>query len=75
MAKYKLTNTTKELCGITLFQIEATTSFGDVEKGDLGGYIEKEANLDMSGNAWVYGNAQVYGNAWGCLAMLGCMAN
>ena len=68
--KYKLTKVTKEWCGITLFQIEALTSFGDVKKGDKGGFIEKESNLDQSGNArvsgdaWVYGNAQVYGNAW-----------
>lgn len=63
MAKYKLTKNKKEWCGITLFQIEATASFGSVKKGELGGYIEKEANLDQEGNAWVYGNARVSGNA------------
>ena len=37
--------------------------FGDVNKGDLGGYIEKEDNLSQNGNCWVYGNACVYDNA------------
>ena len=61
--------------GRTLYRIKATTDFGDVKKGELGGYIEKEENLSHFGNAWVsdnarvtsdavvYGNAEVYGNA------------
>ena len=61
--KYKLTTNTKNFLGKTLFQIEATISFGSVSKGELGGYIEKEENLDQSGDAWVSGNALVYGNA------------
>ena len=64
--KYKLTNNKKEWNGITLFQIEATMSFGSVLKGELGGYIEKVENLSQDGNAWVSGNAQVYGDAWVC---------
>ena len=63
--KYSLTNNTKiARNGTTLFQIKAEMSFGTVVKGELGGYIEAEKNLSMSGNAWVYGDAQVYGNAW-----------
>ena len=62
--KYRLTNNKKEWCGKTLFQIEATISFGVVSKGQLGGWIEKENNLSQYGNAWVYDNARVYGNAW-----------
>jgi hypothetical protein len=61
--KYKLTKNKKEYCGLTLFQIKAEMSFGDVEKGELGGYIEKEDNLSQEGNAWVSGNAKVSGNA------------
>ena len=61
--KFRLTKVTKEWCGITLFQIEALVSFGNVTKGDKGGYVEKENNLDQSSNAWVYDNAQVYGDA------------
>ena len=68
--KFKLTNETKVLFGktlsfssITLFRIEATASFGNVEKGEKGGWIEKEDNLSQYGNAWVYGNARVSGDA------------
>jgi hypothetical protein len=61
--KYKLTKNTKKYFGRTLYQIEATKDFGNVEKGDLGGYIEKEDNLSQEGNCWVYGNARVSGNA------------
>lgn len=49
--------------GTELFRIKALISFSDVEKGELGGYVEKEENLSHSGNAWVYGDARVYGNA------------
>jgi len=67
--KFKLTKNTKEVYGTTLYQIEAVSSFGDVKKGDLGGWIEKEENLSqediawVSGDAWVSGNAQVSGDA------------
>ena len=50
--------------GRKLFQIEALISFGNVSKGEKGGYIEKEENLSqVFGNAWVFGDAWVYGNA------------
>ena len=39
-------------------------SFGDVKEGELGGLVEKEENLDQSGDAWVSGDARVYGDAW-----------
>jgi len=62
--KYELLqNDTKTVLGITLFRIKAKISFGSVVKGDLGGYIEKENCLDISGDAWVYGNAWVFGDA------------
>ena len=61
--KYKLTNKSIEVSGRKLFQIQATASFGNVSKGELGGYIEKEENLNQDGNAWVYDNAQVSGDA------------
>lgn len=64
--KYKLTNNKKEFCGVTLFQIEATKSFDSVNKGELGGYIEKESNLSQDNNAWVFDNAQVFDNAVVC---------
>ena len=38
-------------------------SFSDIEKGEIGGYVESETNLSQYGDAWVSGNAWVYGNA------------
>ena len=64
MKKFELTTNTKIVFGKKLFQIKALVSFRNVEKGDLGGWIEKEENLSQEGNAWVYGNAEVSGNAW-----------
>ncbi len=56
-----------------LRRIKAVKDFGNVKAGTLGGYIESEANLSQTGNAWVgcdsrgcawvTGNAKVYGNA------------
>ena len=48
-----------------LWQIEALCDFGHVKKGERGGWLESESNLDaeVSGNAWVSGDAWVYGNA------------
>ena len=53
-----------EVCGHTLFRIECTQDFKEIKAGTLGGYIEKEENLD--GDAWVYDDAQVSGNAKVC---------
>ena len=61
--KYKLTENTKEVYGITFYQIQALKDFGDVKKSDLGGWIEKEDNLSQKGNCWVYDNARVYDDA------------
>ena len=61
--KFKLTNETKTHFGTTLHRIKALVSFGDVCKGDKGGFVETDANLSHNGNAWVCGNAEVYGDA------------
>ena len=61
--KYEFTGETLEVNGITLNQIKAIRSFGNVKKGDVGGYIEKESNLSHSGNCWVFGDGWVFGNA------------
>ena len=72
MKKYELTAEFIEKWGKKLFRIKALISFGSVEAGELGGYVEKEDNLAQDGDAWVcddarvYGNAEVYGNAWVC---------
>lgn len=52
-----------EVDGRKLYRIRALRSFGNVKKGELGGYIEREENLTHYGNAWVSGNAEVSGNA------------
>lgn len=49
--------------GIKLFQIKCTKSFKYAQKGDFGGYVEKEGNLDQENDAWVSGNAWVSGDA------------
>ena len=49
--------------GTKLYQIKCINSFGNVKKGKLGGFIEKEENLSQGSDAWVSGNAMVYGNA------------
>ena len=64
MKKYELTAEFIEKWGKKLFRIKALISFGNVEAGEFGGYIEKEDNLAQDGDAWVYGNARVYGDAW-----------
>ena len=46
-----------------LYRIRALRDFGDVHKGDLGGYVETEDNLSHNGNAWIYHDAKVCGNA------------
>ncbi|MEH8079417.1 hypothetical protein P9100_11935, partial [Gallibacterium anatis] len=66
MKKYELTDEYIEIGLVTkikLYRIKALVTIASigVGAGDLGGYVEKESNLDQSGNAWVYGNAKVYG--------------
>ena len=64
MKKFELTaEYVTNIFGKKLFRIKALVAFGDVEEGELGGFIEKESNLDNDGDAWVSGNAQVSGNA------------
>lgn len=65
--KYELTNETKKvtLSCRTFFvhRIKALKDFGDVKKGDLGGWVEKESNLSQEGDCWIYDNAMVSENA------------
>ncbi|EOS94752.1 intrrupted gp229, phage-like protein, partial [Erwinia tracheiphila PSU-1] len=64
MKKFELVaEISKEFFGRKLFRIRAMISFGNVQTGDLGGWVESESNVEQSGDAWVYGNAKVYGNA------------
>lgn len=52
-----------EFLGQTLYRIKALRSFGDVKRGDLGGYIAKEENLSHDGTCWVYDEAWVMDDA------------
>lgn len=63
MKKFELTREFITFLGRKLFRIKALVEFGDVKAGELGGYVEKEENINHEGNAWVYGNARVYGDA------------
>jgi carbonic anhydrase/acetyltransferase-like protein (isoleucine patch superfamily) len=47
-----------------LYRVIALRDFGDVKKGDEGGFVESEDNLSHEGNCWVSGNARVSGDAW-----------
>ena len=64
MKKFELTAVfVTNVFGKKLFRIKALVAFGNVEKGELGGFIEKEGNLSHDGNAWVSGDARVFDNA------------
>jgi len=63
MIKFSLSNKTIKFSDKTLYRIKAEISFGKIQEGDLGGFIEKENNLTQEGNAWVSGNAKVFGSA------------
>lgn len=73
--KYKLTDEKIKHNDKTLYRIQALKDFGLVKAGDLGGWIQSEANLSQDGSCWVahdakvfddarvLGNARVFGNA------------
>ena len=60
-AKFEFTGETKVVFGVTLNRIRAVTAIAalGIAAGDLGGWIEREENLQVYGNAWVSGNAWV----------------
>ena len=41
----------------------ALRSFGDVKKGDKGGWVHDYCNLSKYGDCWVYDNAHVHDHA------------
>ena len=64
MKKFELTTEfITNFLGIKLFRIKALVKFGDVKKGELGGFVEKEENLEHYENARVHEYAKVSGNA------------
>jgi hypothetical protein len=62
MKKYEFTGDTFVTSKATLKEIRALCDFGDVKKGELGGYIESEYNLSHKGTAWVQEQGMVWGN-------------
>lgn len=64
ITKYKIREDLyKSVNGHTVYRIEALKNFSRVQKGDLGGWIEKEDNLSQEGTCWVYKEAAVFQNA------------
>nr|DAY45540.1 MAG TPA: Putative transferase, nesg, ydcK, Structural Genomics.38A [Caudoviricetes sp.] len=64
MQKYKIIESTAiEYEGHKLYRIEALRDFGNIKKGERGGYVETENNLSHEGNCWIYNDAKVYGRA------------
>ena len=71
MKRYGFTKETKVVNGVTVHRIIALQDFyiadskapKKIERGTLGGWIEKEENLEQEGLAWVADDAVVYGNA------------
>lgn len=67
--KYEFTDETCEYKGHTLRRIQALTAIPETEDspevavGDLGGWIENEANLSDEGASWVYSDSKVYETA------------
>lgn len=63
MKKYKLTDETIQITRngkeVILHRIEALQDFNGVKAGDLGGYVESEANLRHNGDCWIFGNAKI----------------
>ncbi len=65
MKKYKILKDRSDTLydGTKVYQIQALKDFGNVKKGDLGGWIEKESNLSQDGDCWVYHDAMIRDNA------------
>lgn len=62
--KYELTDETVNEDGHVLHRIRALRDVADyARKGNVGGYVESDANLSHGGNSWVFNDARVYGHA------------
>lgn len=74
MKKYKLTKETREVGGCVLHRIKALRDFGNVKKGNLGGWVESEDNLSHDGNCWICDDAIVRNYAEVCGDVIVCGA-
>lgn len=62
--KYEILKNTKvRFFGREIYRIKALKDFGNVKKGDIGGYVESEYNLSQEGDCWIYDNAVACDNA------------
>ena len=52
--------------GKTLYEIRSLRDFGNIHKGDIGGFIEGEHNLSHMGDCWVKGHAMIFDYAFVC---------
>lgn len=64
--KYKYTGLKKNFDNKTLKQIVATKDFGNVKKGEVGGWVEFYSNLDQNDESWIDGQSFVYSNSHIC---------
>ena len=51
MSKWEYTGETKVERGVIFKRIRAVAAFGDIAKGDVGGWLERDSNLSQSGDA------------------------
>lgn len=49
--------------GAKLYRIRALRDFGEVKRGDFGGFIESEKNLSHQNDCWVFDDSMVFGDA------------
>lgn len=57
--KYILTDITTKQYGQTFYRIQATKNFGNVKKGDYGGWVTGLHSLSQEGNCWVGDDAMI----------------
>lgn len=63
--KYKLVKRKSIVTGngTILYRIKALKDFGNVKKGEIGGFVKSENNLSQEGNCWIHNEAKVLDNA------------
>lgn len=63
--KFKLWGSGKMHDGHKVFRVQALKDFNDVKKGDKGGYVESEDNIESKDGdvSWVYDDSIVYGKS------------
>lgn len=61
--KYEFSGEEKKFNNATIRRIRALKDFGEVKKGDVGGWIGGENNLSHYQNCWVHDDAIVVGSA------------